>query len=91
MGTKPSGEIECVVGVMASTLVLAVVATLLVGYFRFNWFKSGDRGVDVNVRRSLCRANFFSLDSLCLSERLREESVSWTVISWCSWLRRKLK
>ena len=58
--TKPSKKIKYTIVVIASTLFLAAVTTLLIGHFKFDWFKSGNYKIDANINRSVYQANYFS-------------------------------
>ena len=57
---KNSKKIKYAIAIIASTLVLATVSILLIGHFKFNWFKSENYNLDVNISRSVYQANFFS-------------------------------
>ena len=58
--TKSSKKVKYSIAIIASTLVLATVATLLIGHYKFNWFKSDDYKIDANINRQLYQANYFS-------------------------------
>ena len=58
--SKNSKKIKYAISIIASTLVLATVSILLIGHFKFNWFKSKNYKLDVNISRSVYQANFFS-------------------------------
>ena len=40
--------------------MVAVVTTLLIGHFKFDWFKSDEYRIDANISRNLYQANYFS-------------------------------
>jgi len=58
--TKPSNKIKYAVAIIASTLVLAAATTLLIGHFKFDWFKSDNYKIDANINRNAYQANYFS-------------------------------
>ena len=39
--TKPN-KVKIILSILASTLVVASIATLLIGHFQFDWFKSNE-------------------------------------------------
>ena len=39
--TKPN-KVKIALSILASTLVVATISTLLVGHFKFDWFKSDE-------------------------------------------------
>ena len=76
---KNSKKIKYAIAIIASTLVLATVSILLIGHFKFNWFKSENYNLDVNISRSVYQANFFSerktgVTKISLIEDIIEES-----------------
>jgi hypothetical protein len=58
--TKTSNKVKLAVAIIASTLVLAAATTLLIGHFKFDWFKSDNYKIDANINRSVYQANYFS-------------------------------
>ena len=58
--TKPSNKVKYVITIVASTLFLAAVTTLLIGHFKFDWFKADNYRIDANINRSVFQANYFS-------------------------------
>ena len=58
--TKPSNKIKYTIAIIASTLVLAAVTTLLIGHFKFDWFKSDNYKIDAKINRNVYQANYFS-------------------------------
>ena len=58
--TKTFNKVKLAVAIIASTLVLAAATTLLIGHFKFDWFKSDNYKIDANINRSVYQANYFS-------------------------------
>jgi len=58
--TKPSNKVKYAIAIIASTLVLAAVTTLLIGHFKFEWFQSDNYKIDAKINRSVFQANYFS-------------------------------
>ena len=58
--TKTSNKVKYTIAIIASTLVLAAATTLLIGHFKFDWFKSDNYKIDANINRSVYQANYFS-------------------------------
>ena len=58
--TKPSKKIKYTIALISSTLVIAAITTLLIGHFKFDWFKSDDYKIDANINRNVYQANYFS-------------------------------
>ena len=58
--TKPSNKVKYAVAIVSTTLVLAAVTTLLIGHFKFDWFKSDNYKLDANISRTVYQANYFS-------------------------------
>ena len=58
--TKNSNKFKYIIGIIASTLILAAVTTLLIGHFKFDWFKGDNYKIDVNISRSTYQANYFT-------------------------------
>ena len=57
--TKPSNKVKYAVAIVSTTLVLAAVTTLLIGHFKFDWFKSDNYKLDANISRTVYQANYF--------------------------------
>ena len=57
---KPNNKLKYAVAIIASTLVLASVAILLIGHFKFNWFRGEIYKLDANISRKAYQANYFS-------------------------------
>ena len=57
--TKPS-KVAIAISIIVSTLLVTAVTTLLVGHFKFDWFKSDNYKLDANINRSVYQANYFS-------------------------------
>ena len=57
--TKPN-KIKIVLSILVSALIVAATAILLVGHFKFDWFKSDEYKIDANINRSVYQANYFS-------------------------------
>ena len=58
--TKPSNKVKYAIAIVASTLVLAAITTLLIGHFKFDWFKSENYKLDAKISRNVFQANYFS-------------------------------
>ena len=58
--TKPSNKVKYTIAILASTLVLAAVTTLLIGHFKFDWFKSDNYKIEAKINRTIYQANYFS-------------------------------
>jgi len=56
---KP-GKLKYTIAIISTLVLLAAATTLLIGYFKFNWFQSEIYKVDVNVVRNLNQANYFT-------------------------------
>ena len=41
-------------------MLIATITTLLVGHFKFDWFKSDEYKIDAQINRSIYQANYFS-------------------------------
>ena len=57
---KPSQKIKYAIAIITTTLALAVVSTLLIGHFKFDWFKSNNYKIDAQINRSVYQSNYFS-------------------------------
>ena len=71
--TKPSKKIKYAIGIIASTLVLATVATLLIGHFKFDWFKNDNYKIDANIKRSVYQADYFSEKKTTTTEYIMDD------------------
>jgi len=58
--TKSSNKIKYTIAIISSTLVIAAITTLLIGHFKFNWFKSDNYKIDAQINRNVYQANYFS-------------------------------
>ena len=58
--TKPNNKVKYAVAIVATTLVLASVMTLLIGHFKFNWFKGEIYKLDASISRKAYQANYFT-------------------------------
>ena len=56
---KNTKKIKIAIALVASLTIIASV-TLLVGYFKFNWFKSEIYNIDAKISRNAYQANYFS-------------------------------
>ena len=56
---KP-GKLKYTIAIISTLVLLAAATTLLIGYFKFNWFQSEIYKVDINVVRNLNQANYFT-------------------------------
>ena len=57
--TKPN-KIKIALILLVSLLLVATTTILLVGHFKFDWFKSDEYKIDAKINRSLYQANYFS-------------------------------
>ena len=55
-----SNKVKIVFSIIVSTLIVATIATLLVGHLMFEWFKSDEYKIDAHINRSVYQANYFS-------------------------------
>ena len=55
-----NSKIKYAIAIIASTLIIAATATLLIGHFKFNWFQSENYKLNVNLSRKIYQANYFS-------------------------------
>ena len=55
-----SNKVKIILSIIALTLVVASIATLLIGHFQFDWFKSNEYKIDAKINRSIYQANYFS-------------------------------
>ena len=58
--TKSSNKIKYTIAIISSTLVIAAITTLLIGHFKFDWFKNDNYKIDANIKRNVYQANYFS-------------------------------
>ena len=58
--TKSSNKIKYTIAIISSTLVIAAITTLLIGHFKFDWFKNDNYKIDANIKRNFYQANYFS-------------------------------
>lgn len=58
--SKSSKKLKYIISIIASTLILATVSILLIGHFKFNWFKNEAYKLDVNISRNVYQSNYFS-------------------------------
>ena len=54
-----SNKVKIILSMLVSTLIVAA-AVLLVGHFKFEWFKSNEYKIDANINRSIYQANYFT-------------------------------
>ena len=57
--TKPN-KVKIILSILVSALIVAATAILLVGHFKFDWFKSDEYKIDAHINRSVYQANYFS-------------------------------
>ena len=55
-----SNKVKIALSVLVSTLLVATISTLLVGHFKFDWFKMDEVKIDAKINRSIYQANYFS-------------------------------
>ena len=56
---KTNYKFTLTIAIISTVLLLAATTTLLIGYFKFDWFKSEIYKVDANITREINQANFF--------------------------------
>jgi hypothetical protein len=56
---KNNTKIKLAIAIISTVLVLAATTTLLISYFKFDWFKNEIYNVDANLTREINQANFF--------------------------------
>ena len=57
---KNYSKVKLTIAIISTILVLAGTTTLLIGYFKFDWFKKEIYKVDANITREVNQANFFT-------------------------------
>lgn len=57
---KNNNKVKIIITIISIILILAVATTLLIGYFKFNWFKSEVYKVDTNIKREVNQASYFT-------------------------------
>ena len=57
--TKPR-KVKIALSILVSTLIVAATTILLVGHFKYDWFKINEYKIDANINRSVYQANYFS-------------------------------
>ena len=57
--SKSNKKVKIVVA-LASSLAIVAIITLLVGHFKFNWFKNEVYNLDAKIDRNLYQANYFT-------------------------------
>ena len=55
-----SNKVKIVLSILVSTIFIATISTLLVGHFKFDWFKMDEVKIDAKINRSIYQANYFS-------------------------------
>ena len=55
-----SNKIKYTIAIITGVIMAAAVAILLVGHFKFDWFKSETYKIEANIQRSNFKANYFS-------------------------------
>ena len=56
---KNNNKVKIIITIISIILILAVATTLLIGHFKFNWFKSEVYKVDTNIKREVNQASYF--------------------------------
>jgi len=57
---KSYSKVKLTIAIISTILILAATTTLLIGYFKFDWFKNEIYKVDANITREVNQANFFT-------------------------------
>ena len=55
-----SNKIKYTIAIIAGVVMVATVTVLLVGHFKFDWFKSETYKIKANISRATYQANYFS-------------------------------
>ena len=55
-----SNKIKYAIAIIAGVVMVAAVTVLLVGHFKFDWFKNETYKIDANIHRANYQANYFS-------------------------------
>ena len=55
-----SNKVKITLAILVSALLVSATAILLIGHFKFDWFKSDDYKIDANINRRVYQANYFS-------------------------------
>ena len=55
-----SNKIKYAIAIITGVVMVAAVTVLLVGHFKFDWFKSETYKIDANIHRANYQANYFS-------------------------------
>ena len=58
--SKNNSKVKLTIAIISTVLILAAATTLLIGYFKFDWFKNEIYKVNANLTREVNQANFFS-------------------------------
>ena len=53
-------KVKIILAILASTLIVDTLVILLLGHFKFDWFKSDEYKIDAHINKSLFQANYFS-------------------------------
>lgn len=59
---KNNNKVKIIITIISIILILAVATTLLIGHFKFNWFKSEVYKVDTNIKREVNQASYFNVN-----------------------------
>ena len=57
---KNNNKVKIIITIISIILILAVATTLLIGHFKFNWFKNEVYKVDTNIKREINQASYFN-------------------------------
>ena len=57
---KSRPKLKLIISIIATTLILSIAIVLLIGYFKFDWFKNEIYKIDANVTREVNQANYFT-------------------------------
>ena len=55
-----SNKIKYTIAIITGIVMATAVSILLVGHFKFNWFKSETYKIKANISRAAYQANYFS-------------------------------
>ena len=58
--SKANSKIKLAIAITSTIIILVAVTTLIIGYFKFDWFKQEIYKVDANITREVNKANYFT-------------------------------
>ena len=58
--SKANSKIKLAIAITSTIIILVAATTLIIGYFKFDWFKQEIYKVDANITREVNKANYFT-------------------------------